>query len=108
VILAFDLLPHLTESQATRFLECARSMASVGIVAVIRSFENEEDERRYREAGDDGDLSHILMRTRAWWHELFLKTGWRQDPLHCAFARMCQQHELTRKMGWQMYVYGAA
>jgi hypothetical protein len=83
-------------------------MASVGIVAVIRSFENEEDERRYREAGDDGDLSHILMRTRAWWHELFLKTGWRQDPLHCAFARMCQQHELTRKMGWQMYVYGAA
>jgi len=108
VILAFDLLPHLTESQATRFLECARSMANVGIVAVIRSFENEEDERRYREAGDDGDLSHILMRTRAWWHELFLKTGWRQDPLHCAFARMCQQHELTRKMGWQMYVYGAA
>jgi 2-polyprenyl-3-methyl-5-hydroxy-6-metoxy-1,4-benzoquinol methylase len=108
VILAFDLLPHLTESQAARFLERARTMAAVGMVAVIRSFEDEEEERRYREAADDADLSHILMRSRAWWHELFLKTGWRQDPLQRGLERMCQRHELTRKMGWQMYVYGAS
>lgn len=107
VVLAFDLLPHLTESQAVQFLAHARALAGMGIVAVIRSFENDEEERRYREAADDADLSHILMRTRAWWHERFVQAGWRQDALHRAFARMCQQHELTRKMGWQIYVYGA-
>jgi len=107
LIVAFDLLPHLTEPQATAFLEQARAVADIGIFAVIRSFETEEDERRYREAADDADLSHILMRTRAWWHERFLRCGWQQDPLHRSFERVCQQHELTRKMGWQIYVYGA-
>ena len=47
------------------------------------------------------------MRTRAWWHEQFLRAGWRQDPLHRMLARACQQHELPRKMGWQMYMYAA-
>jgi 2-polyprenyl-3-methyl-5-hydroxy-6-metoxy-1,4-benzoquinol methylase len=108
LVLAFDLLPHLTEAQVRQFLERARAAASIGIVAVIRSFESEDDERRYREAADDADLSHILMRTRAWWHEQFVQSGWRQDALHRACERLCQQHELTRKMGWQIYVYGAA
>ena len=107
LILAFDLLPHLTEDQACGFLERARELANMGIVAVIRSFETAEDEARYREARDDGDLSHILMRTRAWWHERFLRAGWQQDGLHHALAQVCQQHELTRRMGWQMYVYAA-
>ena len=74
---------------------------------MIRSFESDDDERRYREAADDGDLSHILMRTRAWWHEQFVQSGWRQDALHRVCERLCQQHELTRRMGWQIYVYGA-
>jgi len=108
IVLAFDLLPHLTEDQAAAFLERARALARIGMVAVIRSFEDEDAERRYREADEDADLSHILLRSRAWWHERFLAAGWRQDPLHRALARMCQQHELTRKMGWQIYVYGSA
>jgi glycosyltransferase involved in cell wall biosynthesis/SAM-dependent methyltransferase len=106
-VLAFDLLPHLTEAQAVAFFARARALARIGIVAVIRSFEHEDDERRYREADDDADLSHVLMRQRAWWHERFLEAGWRQDSLQRALGRMCQQHELTRKMGWQIYVYGA-
>lgn len=108
LILAFDLLPHLTEAQAQQFLERARALANIGIVAVIRSFDGEDDERRYREAEDDADLSRILMRTRAWWHELFVRSGWRQDSLHRALACLCRQHELVHKMGWQIYVYGAA
>jgi 2-polyprenyl-3-methyl-5-hydroxy-6-metoxy-1,4-benzoquinol methylase len=108
IVLAFDLLPHLTEAQAVAFLQRARALAAIGILAVIRSFESEDDERQYRETDDDADLSHILMRSRAWWHDKFLESGWRQDSLQRAFARLCQQHELTRKMGWQMYVYGAA
>ena len=72
---------------------------------MIRSFDTDDEERRYREANDDGDLSHILMRTRAWWHEMFLKAGWRQDPLHRALEHACRNHELTRKMSWQLYIY---
>jgi len=106
-ILAFGLLPELTESQAEAFLRRARALARVGLVAVIRSFETAEDEQRYRDSGDDDDLSHILMRTRAWWHEMFLRAGWRQDPLHQAFERGCRNHQLPQKMGWQLYVYAA-
>lgn len=108
LVVAMGLLPHLTEQQARQFLEHARALANIGIVAVISSFENDEDERRYREAAEDADLSHIQMRTRAWWHDRFIQGGWRQDALHRALARLCQQHALTRKMGWQIYVYGAA
>jgi glycosyltransferase involved in cell wall biosynthesis/SAM-dependent methyltransferase len=108
IVLAFDLLPHLTEAQALAFLQRARSLANIGILAVIRSFENDDDQRHYHEANDDGDLSHILMRPRVWWHDKFLESGWRQDSLQRALARMCQQHELTRKMGWQIYLYGSA
>jgi 2-polyprenyl-3-methyl-5-hydroxy-6-metoxy-1,4-benzoquinol methylase len=105
VVLAFDLLPHLTEEQAFRFLTTAREWTDVALVAVIPSFETDDDERRYLQADDDADLSHILMRSRRWWHATFLGAGWRQDPLHRALERMCRQHELTRKMRWQMYVY---
>src|SRR5262249_4597577 len=56
-ILAFGLLPELTESQAEAFLQRAHSLARVGLVAVIRSFETDEDEQRYRNSSDDDDLS---------------------------------------------------
>jgi 2-polyprenyl-3-methyl-5-hydroxy-6-metoxy-1,4-benzoquinol methylase len=105
IVLAFDLLPHLTEEQASQFLSTAREWTDVALVAVIPSFETEEQERRYPQADDDADLSHILMRSRRWWHERILRAGWRQDPLHGALERMCRQHELTCKMRWQMYVY---
>lgn len=108
LVLAFDLLPQLTEDQAARFLARARELATIGIVAVIRSFETEADERRYRDAAEDADLSHILMRTRAWWHEQFVQAGWRQDGLGRALAHVCQRHEVTRRMGWQVFVYGAS
>jgi 2-polyprenyl-3-methyl-5-hydroxy-6-metoxy-1,4-benzoquinol methylase len=105
IVLAFDLLPHLTEEQASQFLSTARDWTDVALVAVIPSFETDEQERRYLQADDDADLSHILMRSRRWWHDRILRAGWRQDPLHGALERMCRQHELTCKMRWQMYVY---
>jgi hypothetical protein len=105
VTLAFDLLPSLTERQAADFLAAARGWTGTAIVAVIASFESEAEERGWREAGDDRDLSHVLMRTRAWWHEQFLRAGWRQDPLQAVAARVCQRHPLPRRMGWKMYVY---
>jgi 2-polyprenyl-3-methyl-5-hydroxy-6-metoxy-1,4-benzoquinol methylase len=106
-VLAFDLLPHLTEPQAEAFLRRARAVARMGIIAVIRSFDTEDEERRYRRTDEDDDLSHILMRARAWWHDMFLRAGWRQDPLHRMLERACRNHELPRKMGWQLYMYAA-
>ena len=108
LVLAFDLLSHLTESQAKEFLRRARAVSKMGIVAVIRSFETEEEARQVAEQSEDADLSHILLRTRNWWHGLFIEAGWRQDPLHRTLAHICNNHELPRKMGWQLYVYAAS
>lgn len=101
VIVALDLLSHLTEEQALAFLERAQAMTNVAIVAVISSASGTGAD------DEDQDLSHILMRPRDWWHGLFLRAGWRQDAIHRALARRCQEHDLPRKMGWQVYVYGA-
>jgi hypothetical protein len=99
-------VPHLTEQQALAFLERARAMTNVAIVAVIQSTASGH-EGVDGAAADDQDLSHILMRTRAWWHDLFVRADWRQEAIHRALARRCQDHDLPRKMGWQVYVYGA-
>ena len=105
VVLAFDLLPHLTEGQAETLLTRARAWARTAIVAVIASFDDDTEARAWQAASDDHDLSHVLMRTRAWWHDLFLRTGWRQDALHRVAARACERHALPRRMGWKVYVY---
>lgn len=104
--LAFSLCESLTEEQAREFLTRARGWTQQAIVAVIPSFESDEEERRFRK--NDRDYSHITMRPRAWWHEEFLRAGWRQDALHRIVARSCQQHELPRRMNWKVYVYAPA
>jgi glycosyltransferase involved in cell wall biosynthesis/SAM-dependent methyltransferase len=104
--LAFSLCESLTEEQARAFLTRARGWTRQAIVAVIPSFESEEEERRLRKS--DRDYSHITMRPRAWWHAEFLRAGWRQDALHRIVARACQQHELPRRMNWKVYVYAPA
>ena len=101
--LAFSLCESLTEEQAHAFLTRARAWTRQAIVAVIPSFDNDEDERRFRK--NDKDYSHITMRPRAWWHAEFLRAGWRQDALHRIVAHACQQHELPRRMNWKVYVY---
>jgi SAM-dependent methyltransferase len=104
--LAFSLCESLTEEQAHAFLTRARAWTRQAIVAVIPSFESDEEERRFRK--NDKDYSHITMRPRAWWHAEFLRAGWRQDALHRIVARSCQQHELPRRMNWKVYVYAPA
>ena len=103
VLLAFDLLSHLTEAQAESFVARARACTRTAIVATIKSVDAAA-KRSYEDDGDR-DLSHIMLRSRDWWHALFEKTGWRQDPLHRAAARACQRHPLPQKMGWTLYVY---
>jgi hypothetical protein len=101
VLLAFDLLSHLTDAQAESFLARARECTSTAIVATIKSL----DVAGERPDDGDRDLSHITVKSRDWWHTLFEKTGWRQDPLHRTAAHACQRHPLPQKMGWTLYVY---
>ncbi|HXI27572.1 MAG TPA: hypothetical protein VNG89_04100 [Vicinamibacterales bacterium] len=104
VLLAFDLLSHLTETQAERFLTRARPWTRGAIVATIASFEHPDDPAKHA-AGSNRDRSHVTMQFRGWWHELFLKTGWRLDPLQRLGAERCRTHALPRRMGWSVYTY---
>jgi hypothetical protein len=106
VLLAFDLLSHLTEDQAGQFLTRARTCTRTAIVAVIASFDDEAEQARHRPA-DDRDRSHVTIRTRAWWHERFLQAGWRLDPLHRLGEARCREHPFPRRMRWKVYVYAA-
>jgi ADP-heptose:LPS heptosyltransferase/glycosyltransferase involved in cell wall biosynthesis/SAM-dependent methyltransferase len=95
VTLAFELLAHLTEEQALRFLERARGVTRTALLATIPS----------AAAPGDRDRSHITLRPREWWDALFRRAGWRQDALHRAFEIHCARHPLPARMGWSLYLY---
>jgi ADP-heptose:LPS heptosyltransferase len=99
ITLAFDLFSHLSEEQAAAALARARAWTKVGLLAAIHLGDG---------AAAGRDLSHITLRNRAWWHELFLKSGWRKDPLHDVIERACQRHPLPARMGWQIFLYSPA
>jgi 2-polyprenyl-3-methyl-5-hydroxy-6-metoxy-1,4-benzoquinol methylase len=103
VLLAFSVLESLTETQISDFLTRAKSAAGVGLFAVISSFETAKEEERFKR--EDNDLSHITLRSRQWWHEQFLESGWRQDAAVEALQRRCQSAPLPVHMGWKVYVY---
>lgn len=104
VLVAFDLLSTLTEAQAAAFLRRARAWTRLAMVAIIPSFESEQEAARYRHE-DNRDRTHVTMKTRAWWHEQFLAAGWRQDPLQRLGAERCQVHALPQRMQWRVYAY---
>jgi hypothetical protein len=106
VLVAFDLLSHLTEEQARAFLQRAREWTTMAFVAVIPSFDDDEEERRHQTSSEDRDRSHVTIRPRRWWHALFVETGWRLDALQKLGAERCRQHPFVRRMGWKVYVYG--
>jgi ADP-heptose:LPS heptosyltransferase/2-polyprenyl-3-methyl-5-hydroxy-6-metoxy-1,4-benzoquinol methylase len=105
VLLAFFLLESLTEEQAHNFLERFRTRTQQALVAVILTCE--DDRARERLAQEDRDLAHVTLRSRTWWHELFVRSGWRQDALHRIAERACRNHGLPQRMSWQMFVYSA-
>jgi len=99
--LALDLFSHLTEDQAAATLARARAWTRVGLLAAIQLGDGAP-------TATGRDLSHVTLRNRAWWHELFLHSGWRKDPLHCMIERACQRHPLPARMGWQIFLYSPA
>jgi 2-polyprenyl-3-methyl-5-hydroxy-6-metoxy-1,4-benzoquinol methylase len=105
LVVALDLLSRLTEEQALAFLTRIRPRTRTGLVATIASFESDEDVRRHAAENVDHDFSHVTLATRARWHDLFTRAGWRQDPLHRLAQRACQDHSLPKEMGWQVFLY---
>lgn len=105
VLLAFFLLESLTEVQAQNFLERCRRHTQQALVAAILTCEN--DQARERLAKEDRDLSRVTLRSRTWWHELFVRCGWRQDALHRIAERACRSHSLPQRMRWQVFLYSA-
>jgi 2-polyprenyl-3-methyl-5-hydroxy-6-metoxy-1,4-benzoquinol methylase len=103
VLLALSIFESLTESQALSFLCRARAWTRQAIFATIPSVQQEKEEGFDKK--DNRDLSHITIQSRQWWHELFLRAGWRQDSLHRVVERLCQAHSLPTKMGWKVYIY---
>jgi ADP-heptose:LPS heptosyltransferase len=100
VLVAFHLLPQMTEQQAMMFLEQARPHVTAALVAVIPVFENEQ-----MAESEPGDSAHITRRSRGWWHERILAAGWRQDALHRNMQEICRRHPLPVRMGWEIFVY---
>jgi cyclopropane fatty-acyl-phospholipid synthase-like methyltransferase len=100
VLTCFDLFPHLTEQQAVDFLRRIRPHVRTALIAVIATYVTADEQDPA-----DRDLSHITRQPHEWWDARFREAEWRQTPLQRNFERLCQQHDLPRRMGWTVYVY---
>ncbi|MBE9571493.1 MAG: glycosyltransferase [Proteobacteria bacterium] len=103
VLVAFHILQSLTEQQAHVFLKKAREWTRQAIFAVVTTVDNAKEEEHLLH--NDNDLSRVTLRSMQWWHEQFLKAGWRQDALHKIVQRYCQNHKLPQKMQWKVFLY---
>lgn len=93
VLLALDLLSHLTEQQVVDFLQRARAWTRIGLLATIPLTGDIRTGNR--------DFTHITQRNRQWWHSLFLRAGWRQ---HTA-QHSLQRHPVPVAMQWNVFCY---
>jgi 2-polyprenyl-3-methyl-5-hydroxy-6-metoxy-1,4-benzoquinol methylase len=102
VVLAFSILESLTEPQILDFLERSKRAARSAILAVIACLDGDRPESAL--AHEDNDLSHITMRSRAWWDEQFSRAGWRHGPECESLQVRCQSAPLPVRMGWTVFV----
>ncbi len=94
VLLLMDVLDHLSADQAREFLTRAR-LNTIG--CAVAALEPEGTGR--------DDQHRITRRGRAWWRELFLQAGWKQDFLHRTLEREWQVEARREGIEWELYVY---
>ena len=95
VILAFDVLEHLTEAQSFNFLLRARKYCNHAILAVIP----------YADYFGDIELSHINKKSRAYWDNLFRSNGWTQDEYALAMQKAAMEDSWVRALRWNVHYY---
>ena len=96
LVVALDLLSHLTEAQAEAFMRRARDVTRVALVATIPPALDPPP--------GDRDATHVTRRPREWWRALFLRAGWRHDALVRLAERACAGAPLPTRMGWGVHL----
>jgi 2-polyprenyl-3-methyl-5-hydroxy-6-metoxy-1,4-benzoquinol methylase len=89
VLSAMSLFESLTEPQLMSFLQRAASWVRLALFVTIP----------LADARNDRDLSHITMRSSAWWWRRFRESGWQ---MHCS-QRILRQSPLIAKMRWNAF-----
>jgi 2-polyprenyl-3-methyl-5-hydroxy-6-metoxy-1,4-benzoquinol methylase len=97
VMISFDVFEHLTEEQAMRFLQRSRYFINDCMFFVIAL-----DEPKQR-----NEPSHINLKTREYWHEVFLKCGWVQTPEFKLMQDIAMREDNIRRMEVEIFIYGA-
>ena len=97
LLVAMDLFSHLTDQQASTFLQRARGWTRMGLLATIPMGDDFRPGNR--------DLTHVTRQNRQWWHNLFRAAGWRQDGRMLGLQQTCQRHDIVASMRWNIFCY---
>lgn len=98
LLVALHLFPQLTEEQTITFLQRMRPHIRVGLLAVIPVAEAHA-------LSGTGDLGHVTLKPREWWHAIITAAGWKRDSLHQSLEAACARHRLATRMGWSVFLY---
>jgi len=104
VLVASEVFEHLTEDQVRAFLQRARSHTRHALFATIPSFDTAAEASRY-DPSLETDRSHVTIRERRWWRELFLATGWARPGWVQELEQDCARDAFVQQMGWKVYIY---
>lgn len=105
LVLAFEVLEHLTVAQIDATLPRVRQCARQGLLATIPT-PDMPHKRAWQEAQQEP--SHLTLQPRAWWVERFQTAGWVHTPFHGLAERFCMAHPLPRTTGWNVFLFGSA
>lgn len=97
VMLSLDVFEHLTEEQAMRFLQRSRYFINDCLFFVIAL-----DEPRQRL-----EPSHINLKTREYWHDVFLKCGWMQTHEFKLMQDIAMRDDNIRRLDVEVFIYGS-
>lgn len=97
VMLCMDVFGHLTEAQACNWLLRSRKHIKDRGFFIIEL--NEPHQR--------AEPSHINLRSRRYWHKMFLRCGWRQDYETKYMQWLAAQDFFTNQSKVRMFIYQA-
>ena len=73
-MIAKDVFEHIPESDLRDLLKFAR--AKVERLFAVIPLAAEDNSGKYIVPDYDGDITHVIAKTREWWYELFLEMDW--------------------------------